>query len=850
LLLAQSNLKAWLSWLGYDLSGVPTEATGRFLWTNPLQSWEVFLFLAVLGLLAYGVVWLYLKENPSCPRSVRFLLIGLRLCVLLVLAVTFLGPAYEFSETRIIKPLFIVMRDVSHSMNREDDYLDESAAKATAASLGVTESELRGSKPTRVTVLNSIVSGNDEAFLQALAKKGRLKVIDFADVAQTVAGSRKEIPGNETAEEKTPGNSPPVTTTNVKNSSSRLIMPPAAADGRATDIQLAIAEALAEETPAAIFMFTDGQHTGQNNPLDVAAGSGESGVPIYPVGIGDPARPKNVKVVSVETRSKVWQGDPFEIVAEIATEDIAKTPLDVELVEHQLNEKGESIAESAVGKQRLDVKEVGAKLRVVFSRSSSNIGRYKYVAKVATVSGERDDKDNQGETATIEISSKDKIKVLLIAGAPNWDFRGVERLFSRDKNIVLNSWLQTLDPNRPQRFDEKDGAKQLEKLPRTRAELFEFDVVMLFDPNPDELDAEWVQLLKEFADEHGGGVLLCTGPKYSHLLLSDGRTAGLKDLIPVRLGDVSGEIAKLFVANRQPWPLGVVSANVDHSVMSFFPDRRNTLGRWEALPGVFWSFPAVAAKPATQTLLEHSDPTLRTEENRPLLVAGRYGAGQTLYMGFNGSWRWRSAGQQAEFFERFWIQVARYLVEGRTREGGSGGKLEAELTHYEIGEKVRLTARLKTESFEPLITEKINARVTVNGTSNKVDLIHQTDEPGTYVGTFKPRQTGRHTVELDTTSAVNLPTIEDSTFMVSLPSQEDAQTWMNQPLLTQIAVQSGGKYLQPNQVTKVAQEIDAPEEKFVVPGKTITLWDVWASLALLVALLGTEWGIRKWFKLV
>ena len=50
---------------------------------------------------------------------------------------------------------------------------------------------------------------------------------------------------------------------------------------------------------------------------------------------------------------------------------------------------------------------------------------------------------------------------------------------------------------------------------------------------------------------------------------------------------------------------------------------------------------------------------------RPLLVSGQYGGGRTIFFGFDGTWRWRPAGRNAEYFNRFWLQTVRFLVEGR-----------------------------------------------------------------------------------------------------------------------------------------------------------------------------------------
>src|SRR4029450_611210 len=98
------------------------------------------------------------------------------------------------------------------------------------------------------------------------------------------------------------------------------------------------------------------------------------------------------------------------------------------------------------------------------------------------------------------------------------------------------------------------------------------------------------------------------------------------------------EVAALLSTNQRAWGLKVVPANVDHPTMRFYPERQETLQRWDTPPVFFWRFPCKDPRPRSQVLLEHSDPPLRSVEgSRPLMVAGRYGSGHTLYLGFNAA---------------------------------------------------------------------------------------------------------------------------------------------------------------------------------------------------------------------
>jgi hypothetical protein len=376
---------------------------------------------------------------------------------------------------------------------------------------------------------------------------------------------------------------------------------------------------------------------------------------------------------------------------------------------------------------------------------------------------------------------------------------------------------------------------------------------MLFDPNPQEFDQAWIELLKQFVGEHSGGLLFMAGPKHSGRLLTGPRTSELAKVLPVSFGDVGAlEVAALLSTNQRAWPLKVVPANVDHPTMRFYPERQETLQRWETLPGIFWSFPSKDAKPTAQVLLEHSDPTLRSVEgSRPLLVAGRYGSGHTLYLGFNGTWRWRRAGRQAEFFDKFWIQAVRYLVEGRSLEGRRRGYVQAERDRYEIGEKVTISARLQDATFSPLTEPKIDAAVQIGSdTPEMVRLLKVENQPGVYEASLTARKTGLHKVRISIPASESEGGVIETTYNVDLPSVETNQVWLNKPLLLDLATISGGKYFDVDQLDQLAAAVPDKSEVVEVRSKPDPLWDVRGMLIALVGLLGCEWFLRKRFKLL
>ncbi len=833
-----------LQFLGHDFRDVAPGEKVEFQWTNMPTSAGVFVLIAVVIALVYAVFFIYRRELDTCPRWVKMLLAGLRTGVVLLLTVVFLGPALVVVKQRTIKPTLVLARDASQSMSTADRYADDEAAAVTAAAVGLSISDLRQQRLTRAQIVDKLLDPAGDAHLLAqLAAKGRLQTMDFADRVEKLDVRGSAQPGKEvspkTGTEPKPG----------KESSAPAPLRPLQAVGRGTDIWTVIREAAASDSPAAAIILSDGQHTAKDDPRVAALEAKERGMPLYIVGVGDPSRPRNLRVANVYVRPQVWQDEPFEIDAMIVAQGLSASEVRVELIEQRVSDSDMAVGEGTVVQSlQLPVPEGGGRLRAQFSHTAKEAGRSIYQVKVEPLEDELADDDNQQSSPVVKILSRERVRVLLVAGAPTWEFRLVQKLLARDKTIVVSCWLQTLDEERAQ-----EGTRPITALPVTREDLFWYDVVMLFDPNPQEFDQPWIELLKQFVGEHSGGLLFMAGPKHSGRFLTGARTSEFQKLLPVSFGDVGAmEVASLLTTNQRAWPLKVVQANADHPTMRFYPDRQESLQRWETLPGIFWSFPSQGPKPTAQVLLEHSDPTLRSVEgSRPLIVAGRYGSGHTLYLGMNGTWRWRRAGRQAEFFDKFWIQSVRFLVEGRSLEGRRRGYVQTDRDRYEVGEKINITARLQDPTYNPLDVPRVDATVQVGSeTPETVPLLPIANQKGAFQATLTARKTGINTVRINIPSGEAEGSLIEMPFTVELPSVETSQVWLDKPLLKDLAELSGGKYFDVSQLKELIAAIPDKSQVIEVRDKPDPLWDIRGMLFGLVALLGVEWFVRKQFKLM
>ena len=824
-----------LHWFGFDQESIPKDADVSFNFANLPESWRVFAFLSIIVLIGWVVYKIYQKESNSCPKGIKRLLFFLRLSVCLVLGVIFLEPSVTYTQTRSLRPIIKLLRDSSQSMNINDGYATDESAKSVSSVLKKSIDEVRSIKPSRVEIINTAINANESEFLIKLREKGRIKVLDFGEKPVEVDVADKKTTDQQVNDEDESGELLSIS------------LPDLIAKGVGTDLSKAIDESIEESLTSSLIIFTDGQHNTSSDLEDAVNSAKLRKIPLYFVGVGDPDRPRNITVSNVYADPQVWNNDPFLIQAVINSEGLDNDQVKIELVEIEKSETGED-NEKIIAEKNVALSSENERIKIDFIHTPKTPGGKLFTVRAEVIEGESNIDDNSPPSPTRVNVLDDNAKVLLVSGGPSWEYRALVRLLTREKMVNLSCWLQSLDDGRLQQ-----GNTPISSLPVSKEKLFEYDVIIMLDPDPSEFNDEIIDLYKSFVSEHSGGFLYMPGPVNAGKFLSDSRTSSVIELLPVSLGDVGGmEVSGLLSLNNREWPLTIVAANADQPIMRFYEDPQKTLAQWKKLPGTYWSFPALEAKPATKVLIEHSDPTLRKKEiPRPLLVTGQFGTGRTTYLGFDGTWRWRTKGLDAEFFKRFWVQTTRYLVEGRSLAGKRRGQIETERFQYQIGDKIRLTATLREKNFEWMNDEKVKGILTYpNGEKKEVlfDLLQ--NQKGISETTVVAVNEGAHDVLIELEGDNNEMVNVKSNFMVVFPFQEIKETWLDRDKLKAIAVSTGGGYYNPDEIATIPDALPDLSRKLSYDSPPMPIWDNRIVFILLVLLLIFEWAFRKKYKLI
>lgn len=821
----------------------PQAAVGDELVTYRLGRLEQFddprwlwLGVAVTGvLLVVFVAWQYRRESVALPRWATLVLGALRLVAFAGAIVFFLEPLKRTDQEIVTESRVAVLVDASQSMAVEDQKVGDDAgvSRSDAVLRALQDSplinELRSQHDVTVAVF--------DADVRRVAQWKREKAATDGDDTPSEDGASKSTGEGESEIDA------------ERDQQTRLAeaLKPIGAETRLGD---ALAAALADQAGgplAGIYTFSDG---GQNlgvDPLAVADAAKLAKSPIVTVGVGSTAPRRNLRLQELIAPSRAYPEDKVAVRALVQGEGYAGRTFDVELFARE----GEGAAEVRVGQEQVTLEADGETVPVEFDIEPAAIGRLELEARIAAPADDQygDDNRRSAEIDVVETSTK----VLLIASGATRDYRFLRNQLKRDRHANVDVWLQMSPPGISQ-----DADKVLEAFPSTKEELFDYDVIVAFDPDWTQLDAQQVDLLEQWVAEEAGGLIVVAGPVHTASWVQSPEHGKIRALYPVEFQQRMTLLDDGLYGSPTPWPIEMTREGIEADFLWLGDTPEESRARWGRFPGVFGCYAVKGPKPGAQVYGRYSDPEAGISVERPVYFADQfYGAGRVFYMGSGELWRLRTL--DPGYYERLYTQLVRHVSQGRLLRGSSIGRLLVERDRYFVGDTVVVRAQLSTPSREPLAAPRVSARVTgPNNQGMNVDLIADESRPGNFVGQFTVSNEGSYRIELAPPEQADEPLVKRIT--ATVPDLEFAETRRNEELLTAIAARSGGKYYASPQLAATGDSalppagelIDSRAETKILRGKpdaafaeSLNRW----LLGVICGALCAEWLLRRLLKL-
>lgn len=598
--------------------------------------------------------------------------------------------------------------------------------------------------------------------------------------------------------------------------------------GRETRLAAALDETLrrlAGRPLAGIVLLSDGR-SADNPDEQLLARLASEQIPVFTVPLGGEAGSIDRAVERVEAPRVVFAGDTVPVRAWARTTGVepddtgSAKPVRLELVD------------TATDRVLAEATALPGEAAVLLAQPD-DLGQRDWAVRIA---GGGDDliASNDAQAVAIEIVDR-PIRVLYIDGYPRWENRYLKSLLLRESSIRSSSVLLAAD-----RQYQQEGDEPIDRLPITREEWAEFDVIIIGDVRSDLFGIEQLQGLRAHISGAGAGLLWMAGPA---AIPQSWRATDLADLLPLR-STSSESTERLWgePVTLRPTPaaelISLLRAGLpgDGPPAVADPALGWTLLRWAQ------RIDPASIKPAAEVLALATP--VGGGDAAPLVLSMRYGTGRAAYVATDETWRWRY-GRGETLSEQFWIPMLRYLARNRLARAGRPAILSVSPDPVLRGSTARVELDLIDQALLDAAPDEIRVAVTREGEPQS-ELVLRSEvaesaatpgEPpaGLYTASWAPNTIGRYTLD------VSEPILAGFDLAASAdvidPDDEMRFPQPDHELLVRLASASGGAVLRSGELDRLPGLI--PNRSIVVPSppETESLWDKpWALVTFLVLL--------------
>jgi von Willebrand factor type A domain len=753
------------------------------------------------------IIWLYRREG-SASLTYKMFLAALRITLLIMALFMLSESVLRIDRTGL--PYFVVMVDDSASQQVVDQYAD-ARAKSTALELAKVAGH---PEPDRLALAQGLLEKDDGAILRELQKKHRVRLYLVSNSARPLAEIDKPTDIGPAIEK----------------------LKKVEASGDQSRLGAGVRQVLTElrgVPPTAIVLLTDGQTTEGETVAKVAEFANRKGVPLFPIGLGDPEAPRDIELSELLVDDVVFVDDLVRFQPKLTTKGFAKQELTVKL-KQRVPTASDPNATKDLETIKVTAPPDGQPKRIEIGHRPRETGQITYIVEVETRPRELQTENNKVEK-TINVR-EEKLRVLYVDCEPRYEFRYLKTFLDRERTIELNVVLQAADPQ----YSNQDQAA-LPTFPSSRDELFAYDVVILGDVEPDFLSTSQMNHLSEFVTEKGGGILFVAGEHNDPLRY---KGTPLETLLPVDLAQARNPIA--VAGSITAFRPKLTLEGRANPIFRFGDDEQKSLEIWEKLPDLQWYFEAPRKKPAAIVLAEH--PTIAGIDGPlPLILYQIVGSGKTMFHAVDDTWRWRfRVGDR--YFGRFWTQTVRFLARSKIL-GQKKAEIQTERKRYLRSQPIEIKVRFPNPADAPSSGE-VAVEVERKGReSRRMILKTSKDNKNLFEGVIPQAVEGEYEVRL-----LPPPVLEgglpSTTFGVDPPAGERERTQMNEAELVRAAKSSGGKFYVPSDADSLLNDLPKPQQVPLDTDPPIPLWNTWPVLVVFLILLVTEWVLRKRARMV
>ena len=550
---------------------------------------------------------------------------------------------------------------------------------------------------------------------------------------------------------------------------------------------------------SSVIIVSDGVITDGADPLYTAE---KLNIPVFTVGIGDTTKHKDIELKSVLYNDYIYAQTPTSIQATILNNGFGNQNANISFYENDLLVERRSIKLSEDGVQNIN-----------FTYNPQNGGEKKLTIDVSNLKGEFTFANNK-KIFYINVLSN-KIKVLLISGAPSPDLSFIKNTLSEDKNISVNSITQIGSNN----YLEKNNREAL---------IDSSQILFLIGFPTKETSNEFLNKIhdaihnksKPFFITLSGNIDFSKLNQFQSELpfTADKSGAGFTEVQP----NISpGELSSPLIQNNAP----------------------NPVDAWNNLPPVLQLNATYKSKPEDEIIS-----TVKINNvpiNTPLIITRRLGSKRSIAVLAKDIWKWKlqTADENLNLFDNFILNSVKLL---NTSEKQKQVTIKTSKRNYSTGENIDFTGQVYDETFNPVSNAEINVKI--SGEKENYDLTLSAAGNGLYEGSLQINKPGNYNFSGTATREGNKLGVDSGKFNVGEVDIEMINPQMNYDFLSSLANETGGKFFNSsnyNQLFSLIKDLNKKASKEKTNVSEIKLWSNEWLMITAILLFALEWFFRK-----
>ena len=604
----------------------------------------------------------------------------------------------------------------------------------------------------------------------------------------------------------------------------KLIFRKETAKPEASDLPTNLAEAFRSLGPqikglpiSAVFVYSDGVSTVGADPQAAIDAAVALAVPVYCVGTA-PVKPgDDAWIEKIVNPGEISRGVDSKVSVLVGTRGISGASVDVILSED--------------GKELMRQKVKGTKedrtANVDLTLSPTQTGAHGYQIQVKN-SGTESYPWNNDQMFIVNVTDK-KRRILYVEGYPRYEYRFLRAAFESDERFQVTSLVYVDRQGKNYRQGIENPDELSKGFPDTQEELFQYDVVVLGDVSARRFNVEQLTTLREFVRAKGGGLLLLGG---DDSFRADGfGNTPLADVLPFTFTAQPKLTEKRRVAPTRE--------GIERAMFGPYDAAQGGDKPWAILPALHGLYPLGGLKPGAVSLcnVESAGET----DTSPVVAYQRFGRGMSLICGISATWQWKfQVPSDNPSYNAFWKEMMLVLLEQTT----SRIQVKATPPIAPPGSEIAIDAEILNEKYEPDSTAKVTFDIQPpDGNPMSVTPQLHTDgrilrhkltanTPGLYRVMARAKPTSGADIE------------QTCMFSVEKAMTELKEIRLNESLLTQIALATGGQYVHLTDYDALPPKVK-PMKGAVMKVQEKPLWDRLPILIVLLGVLSGEWFIRR-----